>query len=81
MIQRLSPREQEVLYLRCQGQTLAEIANRLSIDHPTALSLLDSIYRKLGLISISRVEREEQLDQFHKVLETMRRDDDRPQRP
>ncbi len=45
----LTPREREVLRLRCEGKTQKEISQELSIAIPTVKTHCSSIYEKLGL--------------------------------
>ncbi len=46
---RLTPREREVLQLRCEGKTQKEISQALSIAIPTVKTHCAGIYAKLGL--------------------------------
>lgn len=49
LVDPLTPREEEVLRLACQGLTVLEMASQLTISHSTAQSHLRSVMLKTGI--------------------------------
>lgn len=64
----LSPREQEVFHLRCQGLALSEIADELVIEERTVKFHIANIYTKLGMRGLSPTARQRESWQYCQLL-------------
>jgi len=70
-IDKLSKREQEILYLMSEGQDNIQIASRLFIAEQTVKNHVCKIYSKLGMhdrITVLKIAKKADLDQYFHYL-------------
>jgi len=64
----LTPRQRQILALRCEGKTLAEIAQAIEREERTIKDHMGNIYEKLGLGSMQGNARALELAEYCRVL-------------